>query len=274
MSLDERVATHYAQGDRAAAILDALRAAGKDPDRLTVDDLAPIDEFHVRGRQATIELGEKLDLGPGMHVLDVGCGIGGASRYLAATYGCRITGIDLTPEYCRVAAMLSERVGLADALTYRQGSALAMPFTDASFDAAYTQHAAMNIPDKATLHAEVARVLRPGGMFGIYDVLEGPAGEVTYPTPWATDATTSFLATPDDMRAGLAGAGFEILSWRDTTVEGRAFFEALLARIAESGPPPLGLHVLLPNFRPLAENMLRNLVEGRVVLAEVVCRKA
>lgn len=274
MPLEQEVARHYAGLDRARVILDALRAAGKDPDRLSIDDLAPVDEFHIRGRQATVELGEALGLSAGQHVLDVGSGIGGASRYFAHTYGVRVTGIDLTPEYCRLATRFARSTGLAERLQYRNASALAMPFEDGTFDAGYTQHVAMNIADKPALYAEVARVLKPGAIFGVYDVMQGPGGEVIYPTPWANDSSTSFLATPDMMRALLETAGFRIGSWRDTTEAGRAFFETVLGRIAESGPPPLGLHLLLPDFRPRAENMLRGLRENRLAVIEIVCRKA
>jgi SAM-dependent methyltransferase len=274
MALEEEVARHYAGLNRVRVILDALRAAGKDPDWLTIDDLAPVDEFHIRGRQATVELGEALGLSAGQQVLDVGSGIGGASRYFVHTVGVRVTGIDLTPEYCRLATRFAHSTGLADRLEYRNASALAMPFEDATFDAGYTQHVAMNIPDKRALYAEIARVLKPGAAFGIYDVMQGPGGEVIYPTPWANDSSTSFLATPDEMRALLEAAGFRIESWRDTTVAGRAFFETVLGRIAESGPPPLGLHLLLPDFRPRAENMLRGLRESRLAVIEIVCRKA
>jgi ubiquinone/menaquinone biosynthesis C-methylase UbiE len=273
MPLEQEVAAHYTGLDRTRAILDALRAAGKDPDDLTVDDLAPVDEFHIRGREATVELGRALGLSADQHVLDVGSGIGGASRYFASTYGVHVTGIDLTPEYCRLATRFARSTGLADHLDYRHGSALAMPFEDATFDAAYTQHVAMNIADKPALYAEIARVLKPGAVFGVYDVLQGPGGDVAYPTPWANDSSTSFLATPDGMRQLLEAAGFRIGSWRDTTAAGRAFFETVLARIAESGPPPLGLHLLLPDFRPRAENMLRGLADDRLAVIEIVCRK-
>lgn len=273
VTTDRRVAEHYAHGDLAAAIRRALENAGKDLERLSVEDLAPVDEFHVRGREATLELGLALGLAPGMHVLDVGSGIGGPSRHLASTFGARVTGLDLSEEYCDVATTLAQWVGLADRVDYRQGNATAMPFDEAAFDAAVTQHVAMNIEDKAALYGEVARVLRPGAAFGIYDVLAGPGGDVRYPTPWAGDASTSFLATPEDLEGLLQDVGFVVASRRDTSAEGRAFFEAVFARIAERGPPPLGLHVLMPEFRPRAETLLRNIQEERVVLAEVICRK-
>jgi ubiquinone/menaquinone biosynthesis C-methylase UbiE len=273
MSLEEQVATHYTGLERTRVILDALRAAGKDPDRLSIEDLAPIDEFHIRGRAATVELGEALGLSAGQRVLDVGSGIGGASRYFAATYAVHVTGIDLTPEYCRLATRFARSTGLADRLEYRVGSALAMPFEDAIFDAAYTQHVAMNIADKPSLYAGVGRVLKPDAVFGVYDVLQGPHGDVIYPTPWADDASTSFLATPDEMRRLLGAAGFRIESWREVTAAGREFFETVLARAAGSETLPLGLHLLLPDFRPRAENMLRSLAEDRLAVSEIICRK-
>jgi ubiquinone/menaquinone biosynthesis C-methylase UbiE len=184
VSIESRVAEHYGREDLFGAITAALRAAGKDVERLTVEDLAPFDELHVRGGQATEELGAGLALDEAMHVLDIGCGIGGPARRLAAASGCRVTGLDLSAEYCRAGTLLTERVGL-DRVSFRQGSALAMPFEDGAFDAAYSQHAAMNIPDKARVYGEIARVLEPGGRLGIYDLLQGPGGEVIYPTPWA-----------------------------------------------------------------------------------------
>lgn len=275
MTVDQRVAEHYAKGDLVDAIRHALAAAGQDRDRLRLEDLAPIDEFHIRGREATRELGTALGLAPGMDVLDVGSGLGGASRHLAATFGCRITGIDLTPEYCRAATTLAEWVGLGNVVTYRQGSALATPFADAAFDAAYTQHVAMNIADKAALYREVSRVLGPGRLFGIYDILQGPSGNVLYPAPWARDPATSFLATPDGLRGLLEGAGFVIESWVDTTALGTAWFTAMRERVARKGPPALGYHIMLgADFKEMAANQVRNLNEGRIVLAQVICRKA
>jgi ubiquinone/menaquinone biosynthesis C-methylase UbiE len=274
MPTEDEVAKHYARGNLAEAILAGLAAAGKDPDRLRPDDLAPIDEFHVRGREATAELGDALGLAAGMQVLDVGSGLGGPSRFFADRYGCRVTGIDLTAEYCEVARLLAERVGLGAKVDYQQGSALAMPFAAGAFDAAFTQHVAMNIEDKATLYAEVARVLRSGGAFGIYDLLQGEGGGVVFPVPWARTPATSFLAAPGEMRRLLEAAGFEVRSWRETAAEGRAWFEERVRRASAEGPPPLGFHLLLgPDFAEMARNMVRNLTEGRIVPTEIVCRR-
>jgi SAM-dependent methyltransferase len=274
MATDQKVARHYARNDLAATILGALEAAGKDVTRLTLEDLAPVDEFHIRGRTATAELASGLGLGPGMRVLDVGCGIGGPSRYVAATFDCHVLGIDLTEEFCRVAALLANKVGLGDRVEYRQGDALAMPFADASFDAAYTQHVAMNIEDKAALYAEVARVLRPGARFGVYDVLRGEGGEVVYPVPWARDASISFLVRPEELRSLLESAGFDILGLRDTADDARLWVDQTRARMAEPVPPPSALRLLLgEDAKPMAQNIFRNLLEGRVVPIEVICRK-
>ncbi len=275
MSLDRMVAEHYARDDLDAAILAALEGAGKDVDRLSLEDLAPVDEFHVRGRPATAELTGALGLTPGMRVLDVGCGIGGPSRYVAATYDCEVVGIDLTEEYCRVAALLADRVGLGHRVEYRPGNALAMPFPDASFEVAYTQHVAMNIEDKGRLYAEVWRVLKPGGRFGVYDLLQGDGGDVIYPVPWARDPATSFLASPRALRRLLEDAGFEISSWRETAVEARLWVEQMRALMAEPTPPPSALRLLLgEDAKPIAQNVFRNLLEGRVVPTEVICRRS
>ena len=274
MSIERRVAEHYSRSYLASTVLGALRAAGKDVDRLSLEDLAPVDEFHVRGRPATVELAGALGLAPGMRVLDVGSGIGGPSRYVAATYDCQVVGIDLTEEYCRVAALLADRVGLGDRVEYHPGNALAMPFEDAAFAVAYTQHVAMNIEDKPRLYREVWRVLEPGGRFGIYDLLQGAGGEVVYPVPWARDASTSFLVPPPELRRLLEGAGFEVLSWRETVAEAHQWIDQMKARMAEPDPPPSALRLLLgEDARTMVPNVFRNLLEDRVRPTEVVCRK-
>ncbi len=268
------VQAHYTRSGLGDLILAALEKAGKDLNRLTPEDLAPIDEFHIRGRAATLELARAAKVDATKRVLDVGSGVGGTSRCLASEFGCRVTGIDLTEEYCSAAAMLSDRTGLANRVDFRQGDATRMPFPDASFDIVWTEHAAMNIPDKPALYREMHRVLKPGGTLAIYDVLAGPAGPVIFPVPWARTAEASFLSTPDELRSLLGGAGFDIDDWRDTTDAARAWFVALAEKIRTEGVGPLGFHVLLgSDFPAMAQNQRRNLEEGRIVLAQIVARR-
>lgn len=225
----DAVASHYvgstdAAGDALAArIAEALGRAGKDLDELTLEDLAPVDEFHIRGRKATLEIGKALGVDAGAHLLDIGSGLGGPARALAKAHGCRVTGIDLTPAFCEAATVLSGWVGLADRLAFRQGDATALPFPDASFDAAMTLHVAMNIAAKDRMYAEARRVLKPGGRFVAYDVLQGEGGEVVFPVPWAREPSISHLATPGEMRELLAGAGFGILAEEDSTEESQGW---------------------------------------------------
>ncbi len=272
--VNEAVQTHYTRSDLGDAILAALERAGKDVNRLTPEDLAPIDEFHIRGRAATLELARAAGLDATKRVLDVGCGVGGTSRCLAREFGCRVTGIDLTDEYCRVAEMLSARTGLAHLVDFRQGDATDLPFDDNEFDVVWTEHAAMNIPDKARLYREMHRVLKPGGTLAIYDVLAGPSGPVLFPVPWARTPDASFLVYPDELRRLLVEADFTVTDWSDTTEAARAWFVSLAERIRKEGFPPLGFHVLLgADFQAMAQNQGRNLQEGRIVLGQVVARK-
>lgn len=272
---DNDIQGHYNRQGLDEAILAALAAAGKDVHHLKLEDLAPIDEFHIRGREATRELGSQVKLNSNHKVLDVGSGVGGASRFLASEYGCQVTGLDLTDEYCRVAQSLADRLGLASHVTYRQGSALDMPFEDNSFDVVWTQHATMNIADKPRLYSEIVRVLRPNGYFAMYDVLSGPVGPLYYPVPWASDPSISFLTTPDKLRELLEISGFHILSWRDTSEIGRLWFKEVAAKMQQQGGnPTLGFHILLgPNFRVMAQNQVRNLNENRIVLIECLAQK-
>ena len=272
--VNETIREHYARSDLGNIILAALEKAGKDTNRLTPEDLAPIDEFHIRGRAATLELARVANVDSTKRVLDVGSGIGGTSRCLAREFGCHVTGIDLTDEYCRAAAMLSARIGLAELVDYRQGDATSLPFPDHSFDIVWTEHVAMNISDKPGLYGEMHRVLKPGGTLAIYDILAGPSGPVLFPVPWARTPESSFLATPDELRKLLEESGFRVATWSDTTDVARAWFVSLAERIRKEGLPTLGFHVLLgPDFQTMAQNQRRNLEEGRIVLAQVVAKR-
>ena len=270
---DDGVEQHYARPGLISTIRERLRAAGKDLDHLAPADLAAIDEFHIRGRQATEELAARLRPTATSRVLDIGSGLGGPSRHLAVTYGCHVVGIDLTEDYCAVATELAAWMGLSGRVEYRQADALDLPFPDASFGIAWTQHVAMNIADKPRLYGEMHRVLRPGGMLAIYDVVEGPGGEPSFPVPWASHAAQSHLVTPEELRRLLEAAGFAIQSWHDTSEAGRRSIEAQDRRLRASEAPPLVLSVLFgAEALPVSRNLQRNLSEGRVGLLEVTAR--
>jgi SAM-dependent methyltransferase len=272
--VSDAVERHYARADLLEAIRAALLRLGKDPALLTPADLAGFDEFHIRGRAATKELADALGLQPETGILDIGSGLGGPARHLAGTYRCRVTGIDLSADFCRVAAELTSWVGLSDRVAFRHGSALALPFDEGRFDLVWTQHTAMNIADKQTLYAEASRVLKPRGRLALYDVLQGEGGPIHLPVPWARETAISHLATPEALRRLLAGAGFEIVTWRDTTEPARAAFAAAAQQLRSSAPPPPGLALLLGDAYPaVIEAMRRNLDEGRIMVVEAVCRR-
>src|ERR1051326_4545150 len=211
------VVEHYGSAGIAERVLAALREAKGADAPVTPDNLAPFDHFHGRGVVATREIAEQLALQPGERVLDIGSGIGGPARWFAATYGVHVTGVDLTPEFCAAAEMLNALAGLTDRVRIIQGSALDLPVPDSAFDAAYSQNVIMNIADKQQFYREAFRALRPGGRLALSNLCAGPAGEPYFPAPWATTRETSFLATPDEMRADLIAAGFDIAEFRDIT---------------------------------------------------------
>ncbi len=273
MTIEQTIAQHYTHGSLEAAILDGLRHSGKNADRIDPDDLAPADEFHIGGRQATVEFADQLGLRPGLELLDIGSGFGGPARYFAHHRKCRVTGIDLTDEYVRVAAALSQRAGLAGEIKFVQGSALAMPFPAGSFDVAYMLHVGMNIADKAALFAQVKRVLRPGGTFGVYDVMRIGPGDLAFPVPWARTAESSFVAAAGDYRRLLHDAGLEVRKERERRAFGIEFFKKMRARVAESGLPPLGLHIAMgADFPYKVRNMVSNLENGLLAPIEMICR--
>jgi SAM-dependent methyltransferase len=258
----QAVRQHYRRPALFDAIVAALRQTGKDLENLSPDDLAPVDEFHTRGRPATVELAKLLGLTGTEQVLDVGCGIGGPARFLANTYGCQVTGIDLTPEFVEVAEKLSRLTRLGDKVGYLSANALAIPFVDATFDVVWSQNVAMNIADRQRLYAEIHRVLRPGGKYALSDVTGGPGGDPYYPMPWARAANVSYLLSAEATRAALEHAGFRVIAWEDTTARALA---AAIERANVVFPKPLGLHLVLGSDWPqITANILRNYQEGKV----------
>ncbi len=247
-----------------------LVASGLDPQRVTFEDLSAVDEFHVRGREATLELAALAAFASDDRILDVGSGLGGPSRCLASHCGCRVTGIDLTAEYCQVATELARRVDLTERVDYRQGNALQLPFPDDTFDGAWTQHISMNIRDKRAFFGEMARVVRPGGRLAIYDPIRGNGEEIRLPVPWARSADMSFLVNATETRDILTACGLRIAEWRDVTQKAVDWFKARAA--SGSGPEPtLGLHLMLGEEWPaMAKNMVENLGTGRIAMLQAV----
>jgi ubiquinone/menaquinone biosynthesis C-methylase UbiE len=186
-----------------------------------------------------------------------------------------VTGIDLTQEFVETGQVLCDWVGLREKIVLRQGSALDMPFEDECFDAAFMMHVGMNIPNKKALFAEVARTLKLGTLFGIYDVMRTGDGDLTLPVPWAETRATDSLEAPEVYKDALADAGFTIEAERNLRDFAVAFFEELSAKAATmQGPPPLGLHILMGQTRPeKIKNMVENIGAGRIAPIELIARK-
>jgi ubiquinone/menaquinone biosynthesis C-methylase UbiE len=268
-----QVANHYARGDLVAAIREGLASLGKTERTVTAEDLASVDEFHIGGRAATEELARLLALTASDRVLDVGCGLGGPARQIAAQYGCHVSGIDLTPDYVEAGNVLSRWLQLEGRVSLQSGDALALPFADGSFTAAYMLHAGMNIADKSALFAGVARVLQAGARFAIFDVMRTGEGALSYPLPWASTADTNAIASPRHYREALSAAGFEIVSDRERRDVALEYFARQRAQAA-AGPVALGMHTLMGARRPdMVRNMSEGISEGRIAPVEIVARK-
>lgn len=240
-----KVADHYTNGALHAAISagwETLKAAS---DATPIEQLAGVDEFHIGGRPATKMVCDQLHLSAGMKVLDVGCGLGGAARYMAATHQTVVEGVDLTPEYVSVGNELTREVGLTDKVKLVEGSALDLPKASESFDRVTMFHVGMNIQDKAQLFSEIARVLKPRGTCAVYDVMRTGDQPLDYPVPWAQDETTSFVAAVATYRQALESAGLTVAEESRKKEFALEFFAKMKARMAESGPPPLGLHIVM-----------------------------
>jgi cyclopropane fatty-acyl-phospholipid synthase-like methyltransferase len=268
MSDRDPIRAHYDTGPLRTRVESALRAAGLDAPRVEWSAFAPLDEFHTRGLAATRELAQALDPAAGARVLDVGSGLGGPARLLAAQYGCDVTGVDLSAEFVDVATMLTERAGLADRVRFLTGDATQLPFDDASFAHGWTQHVAMNIEDRRGLYHEVRRVLALRGRFAVHDIVAVSGEPLTFPVPWAATADTSFLLTADETRAALREAGFDELSHRDLTA---ATIEWFAQAAAGRAAPGIGLGVVMGSgFAEMTAHLAADLRAGRAGVVELI----
>lgn len=258
--MNKIIETQYATGLSRPNIEGALVAAGKDLGRLQPADLGPLEDFHTMGRFATAQLLELAAITGESRVLDAGSGIGGTARYLADHYGCAVTAVDLTAEYCDTHRWLNRLVGLDDSITVRQGDVTALPLPHGSVDVVVSQHVQMNVADKARLYAEARRVLVPGGRLALWDLTIGDGRALDFPLPWADAPARSHLVTPDELRSLVGAAGFAVRQWNDLTEAASSLMRALLAQ----PPQPLGLHAFVTDFGRKAENLTRALAEGRL----------
>lgn len=267
--MNDTIAAQYSTGLSRHNIEQALIAAGKDLGRLLPADLGPLEDFHTMGRIATGQLVDLLDIAATTAVLDAGSGIGGTARFLAERYSATVTAVDLTDEYCETNRWLNDLVGLGERISVRQADVTELPFPDATFDVAISQHVQMNIADKARLYSETRRVLREGGRLALWDIVIGETGDgFDYPLPWADQPERSHLVTTDELRALVESAGFEVEHWDDLTDQAAALMQALLT-LPDN---PLGLHAFVTDFRRKAENLTKALADGRLRAIQGVAR--
>ena len=261
---DEAINRYYGISGIFDSILDALESSGKDIHALKPEDLAPVDEFHTRGKESTIEIANLVQLQPHHSVLDVGCGLGGSARYIANEYGCSVVGIDLTDKYIDVANKLTEFVNLTDKVSFKQGSAVELPFPSENFDIVWTEHTQMNIVDKEKFYGEMSRVLKPKGRLVFHDVFFGTTSSPYYPTPWAEYASLSSLCTQEEAKTAIQKSNLVIDEWNDKSKLSLEFFKEMIKKTEKSGPPPLGFHLLMgKTVKTKLFNIAKNLEENR-----------
>jgi SAM-dependent methyltransferase len=256
--------------DPLPVVLDALAESGRDHERIEIDDLAGIDEFHALGRSATMALAELAGVAPGTDVVDVGAGLGGPARFLAARLGAHVTAVEPVARFRDACVELNRRAGLADAIRTLEGSATQLPLEDASVDVAWMQAVAISVADKPAMAAELRRVLRPDGRLAFFDTFARSDGELHFPLPWADGPDHSFVVPAGELRSVFAAAGFEPVVWNEQ--------EGALAEIGQRSftptvdPTRVGLTRLMPDYEERMTNVGRNIGDGRLGLLLAVLR--
>jgi ubiquinone/menaquinone biosynthesis C-methylase UbiE len=275
VSTERDVSGHYSRGVLRGRLHAALAEDGVDPHHPSLEALAPYDQFHGRGLEATVEMADALAIDAADHILDIGSGIGGPARYFANRSGCRVTGIDLTAEFCDVARELTRALGLEAKVDFTLGNALAMPFSSGTFDGAYSMNVSMNIADKGAFYREVHRVLKPGGWLMLSEIAKGAGNDPDYPTPWAASAQTSFLASPEATRSGLVAAGFNVVQLRSTRAQALASIARARAMVDRGEKPPHRAVALIHGEIAAAAmaNTARALADGRLEPIEVLATR-
>jgi SAM-dependent methyltransferase len=266
--MNDTIQSQYSTGLSRSNIEQALISAGKDLNHLQPADLGLLEDFHTMGRYATAQLVDLAQITSDTRVLDAGSGVGGTARYIADRYGCPVTAVDLTDEYCQTSRWLNRLVGLDDRISVRQADVTALPFADGTFDVAISQHVQMNVADKARLYAETRRVLGVDGRLALWDITLGAHGELGYPLPWADHAARSHLVSADELRAVVESAGFAVEHWSDLTDQAGTLMQAMLAQPAN----PLGLHAFVTDFKRKAQNLTQALTDGRLRVIQAVAR--
>ncbi len=239
----------------------------------SIEDLWPVDQFHIGGAKSTLKLLEMASISTTDKVLDVGCGLGGPARLIAQNLGCEVYGVDLTPAYVDTAIKLSKLVGFEDRTRFSCADALALPYPDNEFEVVWTQHVQMNIKDKEAFYTQLVRVLKPGGTLVYHDVFKGVNEEMIYPTPWSDDGVSSFLFHHDALQF-LLNAKMTALHHQDDTEFAKQFFQDMLSKIELEGKPNLGLHLVMgPSAPTKMANLLSNLQRQALEVHQGVYKK-
>jgi SAM-dependent methyltransferase len=268
------ISDHWGTGDVFARIMAAMKAASLSPDTVTVEQLAPVDHFHARGRQATVELADVLPIRAGHHIVDIGCGIGGPARYLAKRFGCRVSGVDITAPFVEAANKLTALLKMEGLVDVKLGDGQELPFAGGVFDGGSSQHVTMNIADRARFFSEAYRVLRPGAFFSLTEHGLGPHGNPLYPVPWSEDGSGSHLVTPEETVRYLNGAGFVDVKVEDTGAKYLAGYRRAMELAEQGALPAFGIQILMGQTAPAkTKNAARNIEEGRTHPVQVICYK-
>ena len=275
MSDAQSISDHWGTGDVFARIMEAMQAAGINPDTVTVEQLAPVDHFHARGFPATVDLADALPIRAGDRLVDIGCGLGGPARYFAKRFQCRVDGIDITAPFVDAANKLSALVGMDDVVVCRHGDGQKLPYGDQEFDGGYTQHVTMNVPDRDVFFGEAYRVLRPGAVFALTEHGLGEVGDPHHPVPWSEDGSGAYLMRPADTVAALRNAGFTNIEVTDTGEKYLQGYQAAIERAEKGDTPVFGTHILLGKLAPqIVRNAARNIEERRTHPVQIICYKS
>ena len=248
-------------------INDQLSANGMQDRDLSPQELFGLDQFHLGGPEPISQLLQQVSFPASASLLDLGSGLGGTSRLVAARTDATILGIDQEASFVAAADDLTKRCQLGDRISFQTGDITDLDTGGKRYDGAFLAHVQMNIADKQKLFSSIHRALKPGAPLLMWEVFSDAPEKLVYPLPWALESSESHLVSADAAKALLQQAGFTLTEWYDKTEWAKAWGKNVIERGPSKG---LSLPAALPRGKERLANLFNAFLSESITVIQGV----